>query len=75
MEAIQYMLPCRRAIRICKIGGGSKYVNNSKIGIHLTVFIRQTGITICETQYVNREFQITSIKIQLLPLNPLSNLG
>jgi hypothetical protein len=36
--------------KICKIGNDSKYANNCKIGIHLAMFIRKTGITYCETQ-------------------------
>jgi len=51
--------------KVCKIGNDSKYANNCKIGIHLPVSIRKTGITYCGTQYANRKFQITSIEIQL----------
>jgi len=53
--------------KICKIGNDSKYANNFKIGIHLTMYMRKTGIIYCEIQYANREFQITSIEIQLFP--------
>jgi hypothetical protein len=51
--------------KICKIGNDSKYANICKIGIYLTIYMRKTGIIYCETQYANREFQITSIEIQL----------
>src|SRR6056297_1294736 len=49
--------------KICKIRNDSKYANNCKIGIHLTMYMRKTGITYCETQYANREFQILKSQI------------
>ena len=36
--------------KICKIGNNSKYADNCKIGIHLTMLMRKTGIPYCETQ-------------------------
>ncbi|MFC2089360.1 hypothetical protein ACFLT1_01185 [Bacteroidota bacterium] len=36
--------------KICKIGNDSKYANNCKIGIHLALLIRKTGITNWETE-------------------------